>query len=180
MPNGIHVTRFAPWLTGKWPALRCTGGTVFPGVSRGHGYLTGYFLPPSSVTVEVRPQKEGLPHRLSLGKLRYLWHGVSTHLGKCSCLNSHASFKINYNNIITERKESWEKLRFSSSFYFECCLLINRKKPLKKTNKMTRSLELCPCYSSQLDKVKPFYFLLETVFKVKVFRQKPVWNYGWG
>ena len=43
---------------------------------------------------------------------------------------------------------------------------------------MTRSLELCPYYSSQLDKVKPFYFLLETVFKVKVFRQKPVWNYG--
>lgn len=53
-----------------------------------------------------------------------------------------------------------------------------QKKTLKKKTKMTRSLELCPCYSSQLDKVKPFYFLLETVFKVKVFRQKPVWNYG--
>lgn len=65
----------------------------------------GYFLPPSSVTVEVRPQKEGLPHRLSLGKLRYLWHGVSTHLGKRSCLDSCVSFKINYNNV-TERKES--------------------------------------------------------------------------
>lgn len=129
------------------------GGTGFPGVSRGHGYLTGYFLPPSSVTVEVRPQKEGLPHRLSLGKLRYLWHGVSTHLGKCSCLNSHESFKINYNNIITERKESWEKLRFSSSFYFECCLRINRKKPLKKKNKQN-----------------------DTIFRVVSLLQFPTWQ----
>lgn len=37
---------------------------------------------------------------------------------------------------------------------------------------------MCPIYSFQLDKVKPFYFLLDTMFKVKVFRQKPVWNYG--
>ena len=43
---------------------------------------------------------------------------------------------------------------------------------------MTRSLKLCPCYSSQLDKVKSFYCLLDTMFKVQVFRQKPVWNYG--
>ena len=57
-------------------------------------------------------------------------------------------------------------------------LLQKKKKTLKKTKQNDRSLKLCPCYSFQLDKVKPFYFLLDTMFKVKVFRQKPVWNYG--
>lgn len=99
--------------------------------------------------------------------------------GKCSCLGSRASFKINYNNIITERKEIGERKTQIFKFLPLWMLLqINRKKPLKKQNKMTRSLKLCPCYSSQLDKVKPFYCLLDTMFKVKVFRQKPVWNYG--
>ena len=59
MPNGIQVTRFAPrpslLADGEVTSTQMHGGgTGFPGVSRRHGYLTGYFLPPSSVTVEVK------------------------------------------------------------------------------------------------------------------------------
>lgn len=41
-------------------------------------------------------RKRGLPYRLSLGKLRYLWHRVSTHLENAAVWTTViVSFKIN-------------------------------------------------------------------------------------